>query len=81
MAKTTPAKTTPAAARATPAAARATPAPARTREDLLIEHAAARHRRDAAPLGSPEFRKATEDVADIEVEIARIERAMTPPRG
>ena len=33
MAKTTPAKTTPAAARATPAADR-------TREELLIEHAA-----------------------------------------
>jgi hypothetical protein len=74
MAKTTPAKTA-------PAANRTMPAPDRTREDLLIEHAAARHRRDAAALGSTEFRKATEDVADIEVEIARVERAMTPPRG
>ena len=73
MAKTTPTRTT--------AGARTTPATAKTREGLLIEHAAARHRRDAAALGSPEFRKAIEDVARIEVEIARIERAMTPPRG
>jgi hypothetical protein len=68
-------------AKATPAKTRTTPPTASTREQLLVEHAAARHRRDAAPLGSPEFQKASEDVARIEVEIARIERAMTPPRG
>ncbi len=73
MAKTTPSRTTPGAKTAR--------GPAKTRDELLVEHAEARHRRDAAPLGGPEFRKATEDVADIEVEIARIERAMTPPRG
>jgi hypothetical protein len=65
-----------------------TPARARTREQLLVDHAAARHRRDAAQLGSAEFRKACDEVARIEVEVARIEvevarveRAMTPPRG
>jgi hypothetical protein len=51
-----------------------------TREELLKLHAAARHRRDAAELGSREFRKAAEEIARIEVEIARIERAMVPPR-
>jgi len=53
----------------------------KTREELLVEHAAARQRRDAAPLGSAAFRKGADEVARIEVEIARIERAMTPPRG
>jgi hypothetical protein len=53
----------------------------KTREELLVEHAAARGRRDAAALGSAAFRKAADEVARIEVEIARIERAMTPPRG
>jgi hypothetical protein len=73
MAKATPAKTT--------AQARTNPGTPSTREQLLVEHAAARHRRDAAPLGSPAFERASEDVAHIEVEIARIERAMTPPRA
>jgi len=53
----------------------------KTREELLVDHAAARHRRDDAALGSAAFRKAADDIARIEVEIARIERAMTPPRG
>jgi len=53
----------------------------KTREQLLVEHAAARERRDTAALGSAAFRKAADEVARIEVEIARIERAMTPPRG
>ncbi len=52
----------------------------KTREGLLIDHVAARRRRDSAPLGSEEYRAALEDLARIEVEIARIERAMTPPR-
>ena len=52
----------------------------RTREKLLAEHAEARRRRDAAPLGSEEFRAAADDVGRIEVEIARVERAMRPPR-
>ena len=54
--------------------------PTLTREALLTEHVAARRRRDAAPLGSDDYRKALEDIATIEVEIARIERSMTPPR-
>jgi hypothetical protein len=54
--------------------------PTKTRESLLQEHVAARHRRDAAPLGGPEYRKGLEDLARIEVEIARIERSMTPPQ-
>jgi hypothetical protein len=61
--------------------AKTTSGPARTREQLLVEHAAARHRRDAAQLGITAFRKAVGEVARIEVEIARVERAMTPPRG
>ena len=52
----------------------------KTREGLLVDHIAARRRRDAAPLGSPAYREALEELATIEVEIARIERAMTPPR-
>jgi hypothetical protein len=51
-----------------------------TREELLELHAQARRRRDAAELGSEEFRDASAEVAQIEVEIARIERAMDPPR-
>ena len=54
--------------------------PTKTREGLLIDHVAARRRRDTAPLGSPEYRAALEELARIEVEIARVERSMTPPR-
>jgi hypothetical protein len=54
--------------------------PVKSRETLLAEHVAGRRRRDAAPLGSPAYRQALEDLATIEVEIARLERAMTPPR-
>ncbi len=49
------------------------------REALLVLHRAARGRRDAAPLLSEERARATEDIATIEVHIARIERAMDPP--
>ncbi len=52
----------------------------KTRDELLVDHVEARHRRDAAPLGSDEHRQAIEDVGRIEVEIARIERSMNPPR-
>ena len=55
-------------------------APAETREQLLAQHAAARARRNAARLGSHEWEQASADVGRIEVEIARIERAMDPPR-
>jgi hypothetical protein len=54
--------------------------PTVTREALLVDHTAARRRRDAAPLGSKAYEAALEELAKIEVEIARIERAMTPPR-
>lgn len=49
------------------------------RPDLLALHAAARRRRDRAPLGGPEFRAACEEIAAIEVQIARIEQAAMPP--
>jgi hypothetical protein len=52
----------------------------KTRAELLVEHTAARHRRDAAPLGSAAFREACEQIARIEIDVARVERSMTPPR-
>ena len=52
----------------------------KTRGRLLVEHAAARRRRDAAHLGSDAYRTGCDDVARIEVEIARLERSMTPPQ-
>ena len=54
--------------------------PAQTREELLALHAEARRRRNAAPLGSHEWEAASGEVGRIEIEIARIERAMDPPR-
>jgi hypothetical protein len=56
------------------------PATPKSREQLLEEHAAARRRRNAAPLGSDEHREAVEAVGRIEIEIARVEREMDPPR-
>ena len=44
-----------------------------SREALMVKHRAARAQRDAAPLGSDEFRDAAEDVARIEIAIAKIE--------
>lgn len=55
-------------------------APATTREELLERHAEARHRRNAAELGSHEWEQASDEVGRIEVEIARVEREMDPPR-
>jgi hypothetical protein len=54
--------------------------PTATREDLLVKHTEARHRRNEAALGSAEWEKASEEVAQIEIEIARIEREMVPPK-
>ena len=51
-----------------------------TREQLVVQWQEARRRRDAAELGSEAFREAVEEIGRIEVEIARIERAMDPPR-
>ena len=44
------------------------------RAELLARHAEARRRRQAAPLGSPEYQAAADEVARIEIEIARLER-------
>jgi hypothetical protein len=51
----------------------------RTREELLRQHAAARKVRNAAIGGSEEHRAAVTRLAAIEIEIARLERAMDPP--
>jgi hypothetical protein len=51
-----------------------------TREELLIQWQEARRRRHAAELGSEAFREASEEVARLEIEIARTERAMDPPQ-
>ena len=49
------------------------------REALLALHRQARQRRDAAPLLSEARAEAAFEIERIEVEIARIERAMDPP--
>jgi hypothetical protein len=50
------------------------------RTTLLALHREARRRRDAAPLQSEERARAAMDVERLEVQIARVERAMDPPR-
>jgi hypothetical protein len=55
--------------------------PQPTRDHLMVEWREARRRRDAAELGSKAYEKAVEEIARIEVEIARVERAMDPPLG
>ena len=64
---------------ATPATGTADPMPG-TREELLKLHKAARARRNAAVLGGLEWEQAQAEVGRIEVEIARLERAMDPPQ-
>jgi hypothetical protein len=49
------------------------------RAALLVLHAEARRRRDRAALGGPQYRAACQEVATIEVQIARIEQAPMPP--
>jgi len=44
---------------------------------LLALHAQARKRRDSASLGEPDYRAACEEIAAIEVQIARVE--IDPP--
>lgn len=59
----------------------ATPAGrAPTRADLLARWTAARKRRDAAPLGSEEHRRAVIDVGEIEVEINALDVTATEGR-
>ena len=49
------------------------------RAGLLKLHREARRRRDAAPLMSQARVEATFDIERIEIQVARIERAMDPP--
>lgn len=49
------------------------------RVSLLALHREARRRRDAAPLLSEERADAAFEIERIEVQVARIERAMDPP--
>jgi hypothetical protein len=50
------------------------------RAQLLALHDSARRRRDAAPAQSRERVEASFEIERIEIEVARIERAMVPPR-
>lgn len=50
------------------------------RPDLLALHHQLRLRRDAAPLDSDERAHLAGQIARVEVEIARVERSMDPPR-
>ena len=52
-----------------------------TREALLALHRETRRTRNAAAHGSPEHVEAIDLIGKIEVEIARLERAMDPPLG
>jgi hypothetical protein len=45
-----------------------------TRDELMAQWREARRRRDAAPLGGDDFRAAAEEIARIEVAIARLDR-------
>ena len=49
------------------------------RASLMTLHREARRRRDAAPLMSHERAEAAYEIERIEIQIARIERAMDPP--
>jgi hypothetical protein len=50
-----------------------------TRAELLALHRDLRRRRDGAPIGSHERAQAMAELARVEVQVARIERAMDPP--
>ena len=50
-----------------------------SRAELLTLHRELRRRRDAAPLESHERAEAMAELGRVEVEVARIERAMDPP--
>ncbi len=56
----------------------ATPLP-QTREELLALHRETRRRRNAAAHGSEEHVAAIDLLGRIEVEVARLERAVDPP--
>jgi len=61
--------------------AAASPELPQTREALLDLHRDTRKRRNKAAHGSPEHIEAIDLLGKIEIEIARIERAMDPPLG
>jgi hypothetical protein len=61
------------------AARRGTAALPQTRAELLDLHRETRTRRNAAPHGSAGHVEAIELIGRIEIEIARIERAVDPP--
>lgn len=71
-----PAAAEPAAEAEAGAAAEARP----SRDALLAAHAAARRRRNAAPLGSEAWAAAVAEIARIEVAIAELDRTADPPR-
>jgi hypothetical protein len=50
-----------------------------TRAELMALHEAARRRRDASALGSDEYRAAAEEIARIEIQIARVEEPAAKP--
>ena len=52
-----------------------------TRAELMELHRETRARRNTAPHGSKEHVAAIDLIGRIEVEIARLERAMDPPLG
>ena len=52
-----------------------------SRAELMALHAAARRKRNEAPLGSDAFRAAVEEIARIEIRIAAVDRAADPPLG
>ena len=60
------------------ASADQTPLPG-TRDELLALHRETRRARNAAKHGSPAHVAAIDLLGQIEVEVARIERAMDPP--
>jgi hypothetical protein len=51
------------------------------RASLLKLHQELRHRRDALPLLSEERAEIIIEIGRVEVQVARIERAMDPPLG
>jgi hypothetical protein len=51
------------------------------RASLLAIHRELRHQRDALPLLSEERAATVIELARVEVQIARVERAMDPPLG
>lgn len=55
------------------------PAKGGERDQLLARWREARRRREAAELNSEAYREAAEEVAALEIEIARTDRAMNPP--